>query len=119
MPVAQAPAADQLSTQSVMTARVSRSSLKETLAAVAEDAAQAADSEVATAICNGRATVAIFISCRVAEFIPSASQRRPQMKMLRQPRQQAAVVVADAAEEMQAQLRPRRKLRALPQLRAA
>ena len=74
----------------------------------------------ATAICNGRATAAIFISCRAAEFIPSASQHRPQMKMLpQQPRQVAAEVVVDAAEEMQAQLPQRRPPRALPQLRVA
>ena len=115
--VAQVLAAAPLFTQLVMTARVSQSSRKEMPAVVAEAAAQAADSAVATAICNGLATAAIFISCKAAEFIPSASQHRPQMKMLRPLQQQAVVVVADAAEEMPAQLLRRQQPRAHPQLR--
>ena len=55
MLAAQVPAAAQLSTQLVMTARVSQSSRKEMLAVAAADVAQV--EEAATATCSGRAIV--------------------------------------------------------------
>src|ERR1700733_11138232 len=120
MLAARVPEAAQPFTQLVTTARVSQLSRREMPAAVEAVVARAVE-EAAMAICNGRATAAIFISCKAAEFIPSASQLRSQMKTLQPLRQQAeeAVVVAGAAEEMAAQLLPQRKLRALLRLRVA
>ena len=117
MLAARVPEAAQPFTQLVTTARVSQLSRREMPAAVEAVVARAVE-EAAMAICNGRATAAIFISCKAAEFIPSASQLRSQMKTLQPLQQPEAVVVADAAEEMQAQLLPQ-QLRVRRQLRAA
>ena len=111
--------AAQPSTQLEMTVRVSQSSPKATQVAAEVAVAQVVEA-VVTATCSGRATAAIFISCRAAEFIRSASPQRLQMKMRQQQPQQveAEVAVVDVAEEMPEQLPLPQQQQARLQLRA-